>query len=363
MKKIIIILPSFEGGGTENVMINIANSLNNEEFDISIVVMKNSGKFKRRLNNKIRVISLSSKRARQSIFKIAKVLKEEKPDIVFSSMAPLNIAVSFASLITNSKAKLIFRESNTPSMDRVRYQGVFKYLFSFLYKFMYYKSYRIVAQCEEMKEDIESFLNITGKKSKITHIYNPINIENIQERMLQESDINVDTYNFVTVGRLTFQKGHDLLLNAFSKVAKNNNCHLYIIGEGELKSELEDDIKRREIEDQVTLLGFQDNPYKYIYSSDTFILSSRWEGFPNVLLESLVCGTPIISFSCKSGPKEILSNKSIGTLIEPENFEEMAKEMQLSINKKRTGKIDYSEYYMRYSLENIVHQYEKLFEF
>ena len=117
------------------------------------------------------------------------------------------------------------------------------------------------------------------------------------------------------VGRLDRGKNHELMINAFFSL-KNRNTQLFIIGDGELKNKLQNQIKTLKLEEQVFLLGKKKNPYKYLSKADCFLFSSNHEGFPNVILEALACNLPIISTDCESGPREILSsnNKIIKTL-------------------------------------------------
>ena len=111
---------------------------------------------------------------------------------------------------------------------------------------------------------------------------------------------------FITIGRLDSGKNHKLMIDAIREIDAN----LYIIGEGELREELETQIEKLELENRVSLLGRQNNPYKYLSKADCFIFTSNYEGFPNVLVEALSCKLPVISSDCRSGPREILAPKS-----------------------------------------------------
>jgi glycosyltransferase involved in cell wall biosynthesis len=154
---------------------------------------------------------------------------------------------------------------------------------------------------------------------KIKNIYNPHDIDKIQE--LSKEQINhpwlVDKKYpvIINVGRLTYQKGQNILLKAFKIVSEKIESRLIILGEGPLFKQLKDLAKELGIENKVDFVGFQKNPFAFIANSDVFVLSSRWEGFPNVLIEAMACGVPVISTDCPSGTNEIIEDGVNGLLV------------------------------------------------
>ncbi|MCK9455650.1 glycosyltransferase, partial [Sulfurimonas sp.] len=122
----------------------------------------------------------------------------------------------------------------------------------------------------------------------------------------EEVDFRDEKFTFITVGRVDSGKNHKLLVEAI----KDIDAKLYIVGDGELRSALEEQIRELNLKDKVVLLGRQSNPYKYLAKADCFVFSSLYEGFPNVLIEALACGLPVISGDCQSGPREILAPES-----------------------------------------------------
>jgi len=130
-------------------------------------------------------------------------------------------------------------------------------------------------------------------------------------------------------------KGHDSLINSYL-IVKNHlpNSKLIIIGDGPLRNELEQLIEKLALKDEVLLMGLRKNPYKYMAKSDIFVLSSKYEGFPIVLLEALACGLPIISTDCETGPREILDNGHYGLLVDKNNFDDLTNKMLLLAKNK-----------------------------
>jgi glycosyltransferase involved in cell wall biosynthesis len=121
----------------------------------------------------------------------------------------------------------------------------------------------------------------------------------------------------VACGRLTKQKGYPYLLDAFREVRDQKEAALWILGEGDRRQAIESQIEELGLVDDVSLLGFRDNPFKFMAAADVFVLSSLSEGFGNVIVEAMACGTPVVSTDCPHGPGEIISHEENGLLVPP----------------------------------------------
>ena len=248
--------------------------------------------------------------------------------------------------------KIIVREANTPSKSI----SSNKRFLTTLYKYFYPKADLIVAQCKEMKDDIVDIFNIDEKK--ITYIYNPVDIEGIKNCCKNKNPYNNNKINLLSVGRLTFQKGFDILIDAFNIVLKKiPNAHLTILGEGILKNDFQKQAEILGIRENISFVGFKENPYPYYYYSDVYILSSRWEGFPNTLLEALACGTKVVATDCKSGPKEILAGGKYGVLVNEGDYKSLAD----GIIKAIIGENKTSDRANLFHIKKIIKEYEKIF--
>lgn len=176
-----------------------------------------------------------------------------------------------------------------------------------------------------VSKEIENILRKDFKISNVKTIYNPIDLKLIDK--LKENSIQ-ENYKFImAVGRLEYQKGFDILIQAYSKSNLKKKVKLLIFGDGKLKNELQKLINKMRLSDRIILKGVVDNIYKYFTKAEMFILSSRYEGFPNVLIEALACNTPSISTDCPTGPREIIKNGFNGLLVESENVEKLSKTM------------------------------------
>lgn len=358
IKNVLFVLPSLSPGGAEKVTINILNHINKDKFTVNLLIINNIGPFKDLIfDNNINIINLNKKHARTSYFKLVKIINTIKPDIVFSTLQHVNILLLIFKRFYKSKPKLIIREANTPSQFMGNLNLFKKKLFLFLLKTQYKKADLIIAQCNEMRDDIISTYKLNNVDNVIT-IYNPIDVKFIKNKSTDFNPFNHTYVNIVSIGRLTYQKGFDILLKSISIVRElYPNVFLTIVGDGELRNYLIRLSNDLNIQNSVNFVGFQNNPYPYIKYSDLYVLSSRWEGFPNTLLEAITLKKKVVSTNCKSGTFEILNDYENGIIVKTDDPVSLAEGIISSIKKE----IKYSEKYKKYDATIIVKEFEKYF--
>jgi glycosyltransferase involved in cell wall biosynthesis len=196
-----------------------------------------------------------------------------------------------------------------------------------LARFMYGNCYSIVSVTNCAKDLIESKYNF---KNVIT-INNPVDFKDIESKY--NDAINLKFEFVIGIGQMeTPIKQFDKLIEAYSNsILPKRNIHLVLLGDGVKKSSLFDLVKQKNLEDNIHFLGYQNNPFKYLKKSKFLVLSSLNEGMPNVILESLACETPVVSFDCLSGPSEIIIDKKNGILVENQNVPKLIEAMNLFI--------------------------------
>jgi N-acetylgalactosamine-N,N'-diacetylbacillosaminyl-diphospho-undecaprenol 4-alpha-N-acetylgalactosaminyltransferase len=224
-------------------------------------------------------------------YKYKKLIKNS--DVSISFMNRPNYINVFAKLF-RSKTKTIISERIAPSQE-YKTNSLKDKISKFLIKTLYKKADLIIPNSKYIAYELNKFFNVP--KDKIKVISNPI--------YLRECKKENSEFIFINVARFEPQKNHKLLIEAFYKA--NLNAKLYLIGDGYLRSELEELVKKLNLEKKVVFLRRQKDVFKYLKKASCFVFSSNYEGFPNVLLEALVCNLPIISTDCKSGPREILA--------------------------------------------------------
>lgn len=319
-KKLIIFMPSMEGGGVEKNIIIISNYLSKHIKKIKLITYDN--KFKSKFNKSIKIISPNFKKGKISKYTkyflcikllVSEILKN-KNSVVFAFQA--NIYCIILSKLFDFK--VIVRSNSSPSGWS---KSILKNL---IFKFFFKYANKIIVNSKEFKKELDQKFNLNSKL-----IYNPLNkIEIINK---SKKKINSQYFNsknnikILNIGRYTDQKDQITLLKATNEIKKIIDFELILIGYGQNKFYLNNFIKKNQLSKQVKILNYEDNPYCFIKKTDIFILSSIYEGLPNVLLEALTLKKFIISTNCPTGPSEILKNGKYGYLYKPKDYKKLSK--------------------------------------
>ncbi len=356
--KILFILPSLSGGGAERVVTTIVTHLDRERFEPCMVLLEKSGPYLSLIPDDIPIIDLQVSRVRYALLKIVGTIRKERPDIVFSTLGHLNLLIAAIGPLLFGDVTFIARESNTVSVENK--QEKYPKLFDWLYRRLYPRFDRIVAQSRFMKEDL--VVNYGIDPTKIVVIYNPVESRRILSEMEDdtlESDMR-KRCRMIAVGRLSWQKGFDLLIEVMKKLPENYT--LTILGEGEARKSLETQIEEMELSGRVHLAGFCPNPYHEMAQADLLVLSSRYEGLPNVVLEANVCGLPVVAFDAPGGTAELIREGENGALVEAFDIDAFASAVE-KICKTSFDRVKIREKTVRdYDVGRIVKEYEALLE-
>lgn len=358
-KKLLLLTPNLHGGGAEKVMVNLLNHFDRERIQPVFMAAHFSGPFTKLLPKDVETIDLGVTRVRYVIPKLLAEINKSKPDIILSTLERLNFALLFAKPFIKHKTRIVIREANLPSRTLNMYSSVRKLFYRNMYKKLYPLADHIVAQSNTMKREIVEYADVN--ENRVTTIHNPIDVSAISYLSCQSNPFEGGAgKNVVTVGRLEHQKGFDILIQAFHTFNDRfPGSNLYILGEGSLHNDLLQLAESLGIANRIHFIGFQENPYIYIKNADLFVLSSRYEGFPNVLLEALACNAKIVATDCESGPREILSRPEYGLLVPTQNVLGLANGMIRACNDEKTK----NEGYLRaldYDCRKITELYEKV---
>jgi glycosyltransferase involved in cell wall biosynthesis len=307
-KKIVFIIPHLKNGGAERVVSNLLTGFSDESFEKYLIVYDG-----RRLdypcNAKLVDLKLPEQKnpLRKLITGIRRYLavrsmkKELDPHFTVSFLNNPN----FLNSLTKYNDMTVL---TVHSFMSKRVSGFYGAIYKFIIKIFYNKADIIIAVSEEIRSDLIKDFGIDGKKIRV--IYNFVETERINELMHEKIE---DRYRhifekkvIVNVGRPVEAKGQWHLIRAFSNVLKSiPDLNLVIIGEGELESYLKELIIEMGLENNVFLLGYQKNPFKFIAKSELYAMSSIYEGFPVTLVEAATCRIPVLSTNCRSGPSEV----------------------------------------------------------
>jgi len=322
--KVLFFLPNLHGGGAERVSVNIIKQLDIKKFDITLVLVQKEGEFLELIPDYINIINLNSKKVMFSIFSLRKVLVDLNPDILYTTSLRTHIVVYLALKGIKNKPTVINRSPNSPKLLIENNQ--LSYIWKKLLEKAYLNANIIIAQTPEMQKEISSLHHIDAEK--IVVLLNPIDINTMEKKV--ESTINPfkpEFINVIAAGRLTEQKGFDILIKSFEKViSKNNKFRLHIIGHGlsKEKETLESLISSCNMNEYIKLLGFQKNPYKFFYYSNLYVLSSKWEGLPNTVLENLYFHKPIVATRCIPYMDTLINDGKNGLLVAVADIEALA---------------------------------------
>jgi len=360
-KRVAIFMPSLFGGGGQRSMVNLAHGMAESGYAVDLVLAQVEGPFLEEVREPVRVVDLKASRALTSLPALVRYLRSEQPEALLSVFGYVNIIASWAWRLAGVPTRLLLNEQNTVSFESGNASTLRGRLVPWLMKRFYPWANGIVVVSHGVRDDMAQLTKIPSER--ITVIYNP---SVVRAEVLEKAQAPLDHPWFkpdqppvlVAVGRLQIQKDFPTLLHAFAQVRQNRPVRLLILGEGKERQPLEELIKNLGIENDVSLPGFVMNPYAYMARASLFVLSSRWEGLPTVLIEALCCGTPVVSTDCPSGPREILKDGEYGQLVPVSDMDALAKAIEAALDSKTPGPPP--ESWQPYDLENVVNQYIKL---
>ena len=361
-KEVSIFVFDLNLGGTEKVMVNLANYLSINNCNVNILMIGSNNYLQKELLPAISVISLNKKKISQSFIDLIKYIRLQKIDCFISNVWPLTVLTILAGFCKrNFNKKVILVEHCHLEREFSSYGSIFKFFQTISIYFFYRFSKSIIAVSDGVKEDL--CLNKGVDEKKLLVIHNPVDIS-FNHLVYENQDIkNWMTFShakFISVGNLKIQKNYPYLLDTLSILKRQGFLFRHLIlGEGSQREALTKKIQSLGLEENVYLAGQVDQPINLIKNADTFILSSKFEGFGLVIVEALAAGTTVVSTDCESGPSEILSNGDygyLGPINDPRKFAEVIHYAYL--NKISGDKL--IERSMDYSIDRVGPEYLKL---
>lgn len=358
--RIAVFLPNLAGGGAEKVALNLLAGMLERDLPLDLVVADTTGPYFERIPDRVRLIDLGAGRVIKAIPALAKYLQQSQPVALLSHMKHANLAAILARDLAKSKTKLVIVEHETLSASQSQLLRS-KFLPTMM-KWLYPRADAIVGVSQGVSMDLDFQLGF--QQGTVKTVYNPVIdralIAKAQEKLVHPWFQPASPPVFLAVGRLSQQKDFANLIQAFALVRRQQVARLIVLGEGETRSALEAQIAALGIEAEVDLPGFVQNPYAYMANATAFVLSSRWEGLPTVLIEAMACGCAVVATDCPSGPQEILAAGKYGLLVPIEDADSLAAAMlqTLEIPVSRAS----IERGMYFSNERAVSEYLQLFD-
>ena len=331
-KEIIIFFPSIEKGGADKNLYMISGFLARKFENVSILTcsFKHRSKFKnlKYIGPKTKFFENLGRGIKNliAIYYLIKTILYKKEILVLSFQSNI-----FSVIICKIFSIKIITRSNSFPNDWTN-NFIKKWIFKQIYKF----ADQTIVNSLEVKRKFKKFYNVNS-----THIYNPVD----KSKIIYLSKVKIkklykykNSIKIIIVGRLSKEKDHHTFLKSLKTLSKKINFESIILGSGDQRINIENTIHKYDLKKNVRIISFKNNPYPYIKESDILILSSLHEGLPNVLIESAVLKTFIISSNCETGPREILLNGKAGGLFRPRDFKQLAQKIIFFKNNKKLTK-------------------------
>jgi len=350
--KLLIFVPTLECGGLERNVAIICNNMDTTKYDVTLVVLNNSKQFFPITNVDVRVLDLQIANVRKSLFSILKISREMKPDIILTTANHLNLLFGIFKWMFPKRIKILARESSIVSINTQRTWN--PAIYHWLLRVFYKNIDLIVCQSKYMQDDLIANYHIQISNTRIIH--NAVNPPELIPVVNPSENIT----KLITVARLSKEKGLDRLIRAVSYLTIP--YRFTIIGEGDMRSELEKLIKDMSLQDKVILAGGQDKPFSQVSSPDLFLMGSYYEGFPNAMLEAIAASIPVVAFNAPGGIAELIVNGRDGILVEGNDEKEFSLAIKKAIEIKFDKKQIMESAIKRFNVEAIMGQWYQLFE-
>lgn len=314
--RLALFIPSLNGGGAERVMVSLANGLASRNLDVDLVLAREAGVYLNDVSRQVRIVGLDANRALGAMWPLARYLRSERPATLVSAMNYVNVIAHWARRLSGASTRVVFTEHANLSQLLAASQPLMAWSLPKLMRPAYARAHSIIAVSDGVADDLAHTLRID--RSLVHTRHNPIETAALAAKAREPLDhpwfAPEEPPVIIAAGRLSPEKDFPTLIRAFSLLRRRRPARLAILGEGGQRAELQAQIDALEHGRDVLLAGFQTNPYAWMGRAAVFVLSSRWEGFGNVLVEAMACGTPVVSTACPSGPEEILEGGRWGRL-------------------------------------------------
>ena len=298
---ILFVLPSFTGGGAERVTLTLMRALDPARFSTTLAVLDNHGPLTESVPADTPVTDLKTPRLRNALFSLIAEIRKTRPDVVFSTLGYVNLALLMIRPLLPRKTRIIVREANMPSLSLPNTSHPF--LLRMAYRLLYRRADTVICTSLRMMEEMRQRFAVPS--SRLSVLPNPVDETAIRNAAASIKRRENNGVHLVGAGRLTWQKGFDQLIDIMPKLSARTT--LTILGDGPEQSALETRARDMNVSDRVHFAGYCNNPWHHFANADAFVMTSRWEGLPNVALEALACGTPVIATPQSGGIAEIAS--------------------------------------------------------
>ena len=306
-------IPGLNGGGAQRVFVTLVNTLVNiTNHPIHLVTSREGGAFEGLVDARVIRVVLGQRRAALSILPLARYIRAERPVAMVSTLDYCNVIFLVATMFARGPMRKVVREANViHDQDDSPWEKLKSHALRFLMRLLYRRADRVII----ITKDVERSLiqHRIARADRMRRIPNPVALPKVPS-IASTSATLPRTPFILAIGRLSYQKGFDVLIKAFAQLAARD-IGLVILGEGPLESQLRELALELGVAERVHFPGFVGSASTYLAAATLFVLPSRWEGFSNVLAEALAAGTPIVASDCPGSAREVLDHGRLGRLV------------------------------------------------
>lgn len=359
-RRVVFVLPSLVGGGAERVVRSVADGIARRGvFDVQVLALLDPPEAGHRTRDGVEVVALGARRVRAAVWPLVRALWRRPPDVVVSTLKHVSTALGLLSASLPRRTVHVARVANTYSQELAAGSAALPH--RLLIRLSHRTVDRFVCVSQGVRADLVESFGVPPERCAV--VPNPVDVERLDELAGEPGPTLAPTVSaapvrYLAVGRLEPQKDHATLLRAFASVTRRVDAALLLAGDGSLRSSLEQLAGELGVRDRVQFFGFADNPYPLFRASDALVLSSRFEGLPNVLLEALALGLPCVSTDCPHGPADVLVDPRLGVLVPVGDAGRMADAMVEVVARPAEAEVRREHVRRRYAPETISAAYE-----
>ncbi len=313
----LVFRPSLGQGGADRVTATLLSRLDRTRFEPALAVVKAEGPFMQDIARDVPVHVLGSRRLATSVPALRSLLRHLRPDVLFSTASACNPIAVIAATLAQSKAKIVLSERN--ALFRGRRNDVKQRIEVALKRLTYSRAHLVTAVSQGVADQLVSEIGLDPRKVRV--VYNPMVDDDLADRAREP--VSHAWFGrgqppvILACARLVEQKDYRSLLEAFVKVREKTRVHLFVLGEGPLRDSLIAYAARLGVGDSVCFFGFDKNPLKYMARAHLLMHASRAEGLPGSLIQTMACGTPVVSTDCDFGPREVILESGVDGFLVP----------------------------------------------
>jgi glycosyltransferase involved in cell wall biosynthesis len=314
--KLAIFVPSLCGGGAERVMAILANGFASRGYSVDLLVAQREGPYLSSLSPDVRIVDFQREGVLACLPALVRYLRRERPRALLAALSHTNVVSLIANRLAGSPTRIVISERSSFAAKIPRNRTMRFKAMHLLMRLTYRWASAVVVVAQALGDELRERFGLTG--SVIHFVPNPVvnaDMLALARQPLDERFFPAGQAAILGAGRLTAQKDFETLIRAFALLRSRRDARLVILGEGPDRGKLESLVEQLGLRQHVVLPGFHENPFAFMRAADLFVLSSRYEGMPGVMVQAMACGTPVVSTDCPTGPAELLEGGRWGRLV------------------------------------------------